>query len=309
MPAARQKAKEQPINYQELGNRGIWQLIRKGLSGREAALLWIRDSWEVDDDREGFLSEKNLERLEKAVKYLPPTEAEVYQKYTYAYRLLDYTLLEAEKKSLIISRDIYKFINLAWQVYLQAEIRLLLPLVRDHVTIDFTAEPGEEVPNSLEEALELFLDNLGTIRASRALFSHLGGQEIQAFFQRTIAHWKKELASFRAYETVILALGEILELPVEEELSSFRADIEGATANYDALILSDIAEVREELPKELKLPKIHYEKIKPEPEELDYLRERIAMAFGDRWMEEGPDIAKEEEGLELEEEWEDLYGQ
>ena len=293
--------------YAELGNRGIWQLIRKGLSGREAALLWVRDSWEVDHNREGFLSEKNLERLEKAVKYLSPTEAEVYQKYTYAYRLLDYTLLEAGKKSLTISRDIYKFINLAWQVYLQAEIRLLLPLVRDHVTI--RQQPGEESSGSLEELAESLLGTLGTVQASRALFQDGGLQEIQDFIQKATGYWKKELASFKAYEVVITALGESLELPVEDELTKFRADIEDATADYDALILSDIAKVREEFPKELKLPKIHYGRLYPDPDELQYLHERIAMAFGERWMEEGPDIAEEEEGLELEEEWEELYGQ
>ena len=94
--------------YKVLSNRDMWSLISKLTSGVESARLWILDSWEVDHERPGLLSDKNLERLQIAIRRLPPKEREIHDAWNYAYRLMDYTLLETKINALEVCRDAYK---------------------------------------------------------------------------------------------------------------------------------------------------------------------------------------------------------
>jgi hypothetical protein len=303
------KNKGQPINYKELGNREMWRLIRRGLSGREAALLWMADSWEVDHGRDDILSAKNMERLEKAVKHLPPRDAEVYQKYLYAYQLLDYTLLEASKKSLEISDDLRRWTFLFAREYFRLPTDLrerfqkleelqekVEELQRLHDRLEqgkHVVKPLSEVPQNLEPKQVIPLEEIATL--------------ISIFF--------KSLASFNAYVEVLRAVGKIMKLPVEEDIESFWKTIREAKASFKEVL--NMIEETHKVPKAKgpgtpsNLSDIPYPKIKADPEELQYLRERIAMAFGDKWMEEGPevDIEEEEEDFDLAEEWGSLYGQ
>lgn len=102
--------------YKLLNNRELWAIISRLTSGVESARLWLLDSWEVDHDRPGLLSDKNLERLQTAIRRLPPREREIYDAWHYAYRLLDYTLLETRITALEISRDAYRALATAHQL-------------------------------------------------------------------------------------------------------------------------------------------------------------------------------------------------
>jgi hypothetical protein len=89
--------------------------IYKGLTGKEGAQLVLQDNWEVDHDREGLLSKKDLSALKSSIRSMK--EIEEYNKYVGIYRLVDYTIrdahiiaLEAEKMLLMACREIDEYL-------------------------------------------------------------------------------------------------------------------------------------------------------------------------------------------------------
>jgi len=91
------------------------KLIRKGLTGKEASQIVLQDNWEVDHNREGLLSDKELSELKSSVR--STKEIEEYNRYLNLYRLVDYTLkdahilaLEAEKYLLRACRSVDRYL-------------------------------------------------------------------------------------------------------------------------------------------------------------------------------------------------------
>ena len=90
--------------------KDVSRLLRKKLTGMEAARLMIEDSWEVDHRREGILSRADMQRLKGG---LYGREAEEYNKWIRVYQLVDYSLkdariyaLEAQKWMLLATREL-----------------------------------------------------------------------------------------------------------------------------------------------------------------------------------------------------------
>lgn len=90
--------------------KDVSRLLKKKLTGMEAARLMIEDSWEVDHRREGILSRADMQRLKGG---LYGREAEEYNKWIRIYQLVDYSLkdariyaLEAEKWMLLAGEQL-----------------------------------------------------------------------------------------------------------------------------------------------------------------------------------------------------------
>jgi len=92
----------------------IKKLMSKGLTGKEAARLILQDSWEVDHNRPGFLSQADIQRLKNGLG--SPENIRDYNKYVHAYQLVDYTLkdgriavLEAIQALLLACKELETF--------------------------------------------------------------------------------------------------------------------------------------------------------------------------------------------------------
>lgn len=72
----------------------VQRLLKKGLTGKEAARLILLDSWEVDNGREGFLSEGDIAAIRKGLA----SDADIreYNKWVELYSLMDYTMIDAQ---------------------------------------------------------------------------------------------------------------------------------------------------------------------------------------------------------------------
>lgn len=72
------------------------QLLKKGLTGKEAAKLILQDSWEVDNMREGFLSMADIRAIQNSLVNGEIKELREYNKWVETYRIISFTLKEAE---------------------------------------------------------------------------------------------------------------------------------------------------------------------------------------------------------------------
>lgn len=93
----------------------IKKILSKGLTGKEAARLILQDSWDVDHQREGFLSERDISSIKAGLK--TTQDIEDYNRFVDIYRLVDYTLkdahifaLEAQNLLLLSIREIEKYL-------------------------------------------------------------------------------------------------------------------------------------------------------------------------------------------------------
>ena len=84
-----------------MSNADVKRLLRKAkLSGKEAALLIIRDEWEEQTTGKGFLSETEIEAIKSNV---PPAQHETFNEYIRFNRAAYYALLDAGRLGLTIA--------------------------------------------------------------------------------------------------------------------------------------------------------------------------------------------------------------
>jgi hypothetical protein len=84
----------------------IRRLLKKGLTGKEAARLILQDSWEVDNEREGFLSESDIQAIKGSLR--TPEDIQDYNKWVEVYRLIDYSVIDAERAYLWVRGTIFE---------------------------------------------------------------------------------------------------------------------------------------------------------------------------------------------------------
>ncbi len=140
--------------YKVLSNRDMWSLISKLTSGVESARLWILDSWEVDHERPGLLSDKNLERLQAAIRRLPAKEREIHDAWNYAYRLMDYTLMETKINALEVCRDVYKALATGHRLDSQEAIALAGKVSKFRAETVILSALADKMGIRIEEELE-----------------------------------------------------------------------------------------------------------------------------------------------------------
>jgi len=84
----------------------IKRLLKKGLTGKEAARLILQDSWLVDRNRPGFLSQGDIQAIKDSLN--EPEQIRDYNKWIETYRLIDYSLKEAELLAMTITRRLFE---------------------------------------------------------------------------------------------------------------------------------------------------------------------------------------------------------
>lgn len=101
----------------------VRRLLKKGLTGKEAARLILQDSWEVDNEREGFLSESDIQAIKGSLK--TAEDIQDYNKWVEVYRLIDYSLIDAERAYLWVRGTILEVYPEVMSFYTAEQIRRL----------------------------------------------------------------------------------------------------------------------------------------------------------------------------------------
>lgn len=135
--------------------KDIKRLLKKGLTGKEAALLILQDSWEVDNDRTGFLNESDIQAIKRSLS--TTEDIQEYNKWVDLYRLIDYSLIDAERVYLRLRGDIHQTLPEVMSFFVadQAEkLKFQLPRI-------VTAQEYEDIKSSqrqshMEELLSLW---------------------------------------------------------------------------------------------------------------------------------------------------------
>jgi glycosyltransferase involved in cell wall biosynthesis len=83
----------------------IKKLLNKRLTGKEAGKLVIQDNWLVDNGEKGFLSERDLSAIKSGL--LQIQDINDYNSYIETYKLIDYTLKEAQIMALTVQKRLY----------------------------------------------------------------------------------------------------------------------------------------------------------------------------------------------------------
>lgn len=81
--------------------KDVKRLLKKGLTGKEAAQLVIQDSWEIDNHRKPLLS---MTELKTVISSLSPQEGAEYNKWIEMYKIISFTLKESHIQALTIMR-------------------------------------------------------------------------------------------------------------------------------------------------------------------------------------------------------------
>lgn len=101
----------------------VRRLLKKGLTGKEAARLILQDSWEVDNEREGFLSEADIQAIKGSLR--TAEDIQDYNKWVEVYRLIDYSLIDAERAYLYISVMIHQTVPAVMSFHTAEQVRQL----------------------------------------------------------------------------------------------------------------------------------------------------------------------------------------
>ena len=68
----------------------VKQILKGRLTGRETAKLILQDAWEKDHEREGFLTDEDIQRLKKGLRVSQDIDA--YNSLVELYRIMSFTL-------------------------------------------------------------------------------------------------------------------------------------------------------------------------------------------------------------------------
>lgn len=101
----------------------VRRLLKKGLTGKEAAQLILQDSWEVDNEREGFLSKSDIQAIKGGLK--TTEDIQEYNKWVDLYRLIDYSLIDAERAYLWVRGTILEVYPEVMSFYTAEQVRRL----------------------------------------------------------------------------------------------------------------------------------------------------------------------------------------
>lgn len=104
----------------------IMRLLKKGLTGKEAARLVIQDSWEVDNYRKPLLSETELRAV---MSSLSPQEGAEYNKWIEMYRIVSFTLKESHIQALTIMRALDHIVSVTKSISDANNFRLSQPAI------------------------------------------------------------------------------------------------------------------------------------------------------------------------------------
>lgn len=92
-------------------------LIKKGLTGMEAARLILQDNWLVDNQRDGFLSDSDIQAIRQAII---TEEIGIYNSWIDTYRAVWFTLFDLKRLSLTVINRMLTVIPVIYEYYQEA---------------------------------------------------------------------------------------------------------------------------------------------------------------------------------------------
>ncbi len=150
-----------------MSNSDVKRLLRKGkLSGKEAALLIIRDTWEEQSTGQGFLSDNEIATIKDNIK---PGQYTIFNEYMRFYQNAWYGMLDAGRLGLTIAMQcgrLYTIVNTYGTEARRKEVKSRLP----HVV---TAKEYEERRLAQRE-----YDLLEPVSLARVLYWYLPQDEL-----------------------------------------------------------------------------------------------------------------------------------
>ncbi len=144
------------------------------------------------------------------------------------------------------------------------------------------------------------------------------GRSTKKLLQYKHRELRKRLRVFLAWQPVLEAVSELIGVNLTEDLQTWYAEIVEAVEGYQELLSAGVIQPlepdvrrslnQEELERHLELPAFTIDDLKPAPQEIQHLRERIALTLGegwetvhDEWMKRQTQLIDEEEDSQAEE--------
>ena len=288
-----------------ISKKEIKRLLDQGLSGQEAGRLVLLDSVEVDHGRPGFLTSKDLERIKRS---LLPEEASVYNAIVYAYQLTGYSLLEAKSHYLEAMLNLERVTSPLTLYLLEGllqEARKWYPLIWTEKQLQentppegrpvaIIQDPDPELMDdrgyySLPEPLsEELIRNFTLVRLIEEELKEADPNYLESlliFSQRAREH----IRALKAYQQALEELSSLLDVSLTEDFASWWHGLEMTAEQYNRAFTlhgTGLLKLTVESDKGERLSQIRLKMLKTDPDLLDYMRDRIAMAMGENWWEE-----------------------
>jgi hypothetical protein len=110
------------------------------------------------------------------------------------------------------------------------------------------------------------------------------GSSLTKHLQELTTGARLKIKGFLASQAVTEAVSKAVDIPFDEDTERDFAHIQNVVEKFN--LLAKEQPLLPHLPEGLKLPQIRVARMRPKQETVQYLRERIAMALGDKWWEE-----------------------
>lgn len=278
----------------------IKALQSKRLTGEEAGRIMLQDNWLVDHQEEGLLSKKDMRSLKACIR--TTRDIEVYNGYIETYRLIDFTLKEANIMALEIQRDILSLTNffaeicldkvrpkLAGEVsraYLAEQKRIQATIASIDLT-PYIPEPQiEEPPDRVYTQIEL-----DELQASLEYEKHKRVTFAKRMILDQTGSIKNRLKQLLGYQTIIQAVSEVVGVAFCEDIDRWIQEIHKAVNIHNAFIEA----YRPKTPEAEVYLTIDINNLKPAKAYERYIQERMDISLGEGWREGSEALFKESE--------------
>ncbi len=275
----------------------VKKLIAGGLSGWEAGLLVFRDSWEVDHDRPGLLTKRDIDRLRNGLRSSKDTEA--YNALISLYRVVDFIRRQRQYVFLQSIMPIWSVISL---------VGVMAALAKDLFIEDVFAEIADA---GSPEELAAITARYEKQKLRQLLLTEVKqGEPLGETAARLVSDCNKAARSIlsglrevAAATQVLREVGEVVGFDLMALEDSGGCDQEGvAYSLVDEDVLLQYQATRQIVPdlgpafKGLRLPAIPpLHKVKPHAATADKYRSWIAEKIGEDWWIQSLEGPGEEE--------------
>jgi len=176
----------------------IKSLLKKGLTGKEAGRLILQDNWEADHRRESFISDRELSAIKAGLK--SSRDIVEYNSYVQTYRILDYTLKDANILTLELRIKIGAITDLVLYYYTDysSELeKLTKPVIMTEKEYeDLKASSREKALQELQDMREVLEDRLGEVAPEGVdIYGYEDGQDMYEWVQKTYPDIWREAVS------------------------------------------------------------------------------------------------------------------
>lgn len=274
----------------------IKALQSKRLTGEEAGRIMLQDNWLVDHQEEGLLSKKDMRSLKACIR--TTRDIEVYNGYIETYRLIDFTLKEANIMALEIQRDILSLTNFFAEICLDkvrpklaGEVSRAYLVEQERILASYVPDPDvPEPPDSPPDRVYTQIE-LDELQASLEYEKH----KMVTFAKRRILSQtgsiKNRLKQLLGYQTIIQAVSTVVGVAFSEDIDRWIQEIHKAVNIHNAFIEA----YRPKTPEAEVYLTIDINNLKPAKAYERYIQERMDISLGEGWREGSEALFKESE--------------